>query len=772
MGCTSCVECIKTSILLEKTSEVKNDIECNINFKMTEDCHLENSIQKEISNINIILIDDQNSKDEEISSYLKSYGIKNIIPFLNITDAINKIKEIFFEEIIIIVNGKLSFQFIKNFKENLNEIYTIPKIVIFEKDKNNFIKINKENNLFYYNNIKTNRDEIKDFILNSNYIMNVKEKIRNMKQGNDTGNLVFEYIDSKEKLLLPMMYKSLIELTENDKVEEFNEFLDRNYSQKSEYLKNQLIWIRTISNIPIELLSKYYIRFYTDEDSKFYSVLNKDFRNNKKDNYITFIKVLYEGIKLKSLPICSDKKLYRGSKLSNEEINLIEKYINSKHENLPGAIVFSKTFLSFTKDRTIAENFLNSGSDNNKLSNILFILRNDDKMNYISSTHADIENISLFPNEKEVLFFPFSSFEIRDIKPIKGQKTYEIELLYLGKYLKEILKDKNLFETEENIPNTEFKKEIIKFGLIKSESIQNKKSVKILFENYENYKHIVINKNSVTKINKNSYKEKESEKYIENKGFKTKITKKEKHSSDTKIIKQNKYKQDVQIISNGVGKNINNIKNKNDFFEKFFKKNKKDDLKMDKDSNEEDKSSIDKNNDFEEKIQKFKKEFFDKDSNEEDNSNNIFFDKVSFKDNENELNNNLNNDKLSWDNDFLEENIFNKNKKSSQKSKTQEKNNINNIKISGKLFEKNETKEEKNITNNNLFEENTFKKNIKKGDKTSSIFEEVNKKKEKSINKESVNHNKSEVKLKSINISNKDLNNKDIKNLINNLFNK
>jgi len=79
-----------------------------------------------------------------------------------------------------------------------------------------------------------------------------------MKQGNDDGNLVFEYIDSKEKLLLPIMYKSLIELNENDKVEEFNEFLDRNYSKKSEYIKNQLIWIRTMFNIPIELLSKYY----------------------------------------------------------------------------------------------------------------------------------------------------------------------------------------------------------------------------------------------------------------------------------------------------------------------------------------------------------------------------------------------------------------------------------------------------------------------------------------------------------------------------------
>jgi len=185
--------------------------------------------------------------------------------------------------------------------------------------------------------------------------------------------------------------------------------------------------------------------------------------------------------------------------LSNNEIKRIEKYINSKHQNLPGAIVFSKTFLSFTKDK----NFLNSEGDNSELSNILFILINDDIMDHISSTHADIEHISLFPHEKEVLFFPFSSFEIRAIreKYIKGQKAYEIELLYLGKYLKELLKDKNLFETEGNIPDSEFGEEIIKFGLIKSKSIQNKKSVKILIEKYENYKHIVINKNSFTKIN-------------------------------------------------------------------------------------------------------------------------------------------------------------------------------------------------------------------------------------------------------------------------------
>jgi len=147
-----------------------------------------------------------------------------------------------------------------------------------------------------------------------------------------------------------------------------------------------------------------------------------------------------------------------------------------------------------------------------------------------------------------------------------------------------------------------------------------------------------------------------------------------------------------------------------------------------------------------------------------------FFDKESSKDNENESISKLNNDELSSDNVFFEENIFNKNKNFSKKSKTQDKNYKNNIKMNVNFFEKNETNEEKNISNNNSFEENTYKKTTKKGNKTSSIFEEINKKKEKLINKESIKHNKTEFKFKS-NISNKDLNNKDINNFINNIFN-
>ena len=58
------------------------------------------------------------------------------------------------------------------------------------------------------------------------------------------------------------------------------------------------------------------------------------------------------------------------------------------------------------------------------LSKVLYILEKDDNIDYILSTHSDIEKISFYPNEKEVLFYPFSSFEIKDIKEkiIKGEK--------------------------------------------------------------------------------------------------------------------------------------------------------------------------------------------------------------------------------------------------------------------------------------------------------------------------------------------------------------
>ena len=134
---------------------------------------------------------------------------------------------------------------------------------------------------------------------------------------------------------------------------------------------------------------------------------------------MSYIKVLYEGIKLQSLSIASNNILYGGSRISKKEIKKIKDNLDKRNSDLPNTIVFSKSFLSFTKEKKIAENFLFlTENKNNELSKVLFILENNEDIDYSLSTHADIEKISFYPMEKEVLFFPFSSFEIKEVKQI------------------------------------------------------------------------------------------------------------------------------------------------------------------------------------------------------------------------------------------------------------------------------------------------------------------------------------------------------------------
>ena len=106
---------------------------------------------------------------------------------------------------------------------------------------------------------------------------------------------------------------------------------------------------------------------------------------------------MYEGVKLKALPLVNNNILYRGSKISNDEIITIKNYMQKKIQNLPSSIVFSKVFLSFSKDRSVAEKFINNENINNNLSKVLFILEKNHNLGFNLSTHADIEKISFFP---------------------------------------------------------------------------------------------------------------------------------------------------------------------------------------------------------------------------------------------------------------------------------------------------------------------------------------------------------------------------------------
>ena len=512
----------------------------------------------------IIIWIDPNIHSEENQNYLKelkSNGVIKIQCYDNYLEAIDYIKQIKFEETVIIVNGEIYNNFIKIFKENCIYINLVPKIIIWNKNKKVFMKNNNINTDIYHHfynfEIKSTFDEIKKLLINpinNNIIVKSDENVR----------MTFQYIENKEQLTLPLMYKTLIEICSNDIIENYTNSLFKNY--KDNYHINELLkQIINIKDIPLELLSKYYIRAYTIE-SNFYKDLNKDLQSNNLEKHKPFIKVLYEGIKLKSLPLGSDNILYRGSKISNKELKKIKIYMSKKIEGLPAAIVFSNSFLSFTKEKAIAEGHIKNKNYDNKISNVLYILEKNKDVDYKLATHGDIDELSKYP-EREVLFFPFSCFEIKEIKEVKmnGETRYEIKLLYLTKYLKDIINDQNLKE-EKEIPESKFKNQLINSGLIKNKKIE-KQNIKYLIKQYKKYTKILYNPSfiigeiniNLNDVNKeiriiNSYEEIKRYKPFEYSNYMTK--------NIHYINNENEIKENIEIL-------INNEKIKFSYIYKF-----------------------------------------------------------------------------------------------------------------------------------------------------------------------------------------------------------
>ena len=441
---------------------------------------------------NIIWIDKKIDNYENkgyIEKLEKAKLLKN--KFKNVDEAIEYIKKIKFKEVKIIISGSLYKEFVENFKKNINEMYCSPKIIVFTKSEDTFLEFNQDynddNNKFYtFGGIATSFDEVKNFLEN--------KKEPDKIDAYDEPQLTFERIDSKEKLTLPLFFKALIENTKKENINNFNLKLYNAYKDIQPKVKKLLERIISKPNIPIEILSKFYIRIYTAE-TKFYKEINEKLRKNKKEEYLTFIKTLYEGINLKSLnPYNENKYLYRGSTISNDEVAEIINYLNDKKEGLPGAIVFSRSFFSFTKEERKAKEFYYRTSNvdlkTKNLSRIMYIIDKEKNNEYNLLTHCDIEKLSFSQKEREVLFLPFSCFEIKKIEEIEP-KEYKIELSYLGKYLKEIENDKNLYLDEKILPKSKFKEQLAEFGLITKIETIKPKELKTSFDIYSD----IINDN-------------------------------------------------------------------------------------------------------------------------------------------------------------------------------------------------------------------------------------------------------------------------------------
>ena len=92
---------------------------------------------------------------------------------------------------------------------------------------------------------------------------------------------------------------------------------------------------------------------------------------------------------------------------------------------------------------------------------VLYEIGEGNEIDEKNASNTNVENISKYYSQKEILFFPFSSFEIIQIEEriYKNENFYHIYLSYLGKY-----KEKN--DKTEKIPETEFTKCIMKIEVL------------------------------------------------------------------------------------------------------------------------------------------------------------------------------------------------------------------------------------------------------------------------------------------------------------------
>ena len=417
---------------------------------MSENTIIKNYIEQK-NNIKVIWFDEQIKNEENQNNFkqLKSF-FNNIEQYEELDKGFenfylkNNENKNEFKIILVIVSGRLFGRYIKKLQDNINKIINIPYTFIFTSC--NFKKIllsqvpDTEHILSYdtmimvndgfynpggvYDNFEELLNEMKIIInkIQSNHKINprIKDKI------NYEGVLTFEYLESEEDLLAPALYKEIItneKITKEDYKNFHKHILSFNNKELNYLIKN----LDLFKYIPFEILSKYWSRCYTIE-SDFYKVLNnKLMKSELSFNYKTFIKMLYTGVEINSLNSYKGKYLYRGSSINKEEIEKIINYFNNG--KLSSIVVFSKAFLSFSEDENEAINFCGE-SDDTKIG-ILFILENNN-IN-LHESNANIQNFSVFPEEKEILFFPGTSFIIKQIRNI-DDNYIEIILNNNGKF--------------------------------------------------------------------------------------------------------------------------------------------------------------------------------------------------------------------------------------------------------------------------------------------------------------------------------------------------
>ena len=407
---------------------------------------------------------DLNIKSKENSDYAKilSKLYKNLSLFTNVKDALMYLQTIKFKLTYIIISGSLFLEYIYLFKNIENNISTAPKLIIFTsestKEKLKYVKEIK-NSFYNIGGLAIYFEEVEAF-LNKNIFGKELDFVRPLRRDKiqTGGDFSFQIIENKDDLIGPINLNDLIIKPNRAEFKAFDKYLIDNYGDIMNELISQIFGVDCLDPLRI----KYWLRAYTLE-TKFYKDMNNDLMKEKSKLYLPYIKLLYSGLKSNSIKVNISNDLYRGALISKKELgNLINLTKNRKNYNIPFALIYCKSFMSFSLEKNVALDFMNGKNPNEKTIRVLYILESKSILDKKNVTNADLDGISYFENEKEILLFPFSIYEISNF--VKKNNYYEIYLSYLAKY-KEIFKMKNQTLLYKSIFKSKFVKELQLAGL-------------------------------------------------------------------------------------------------------------------------------------------------------------------------------------------------------------------------------------------------------------------------------------------------------------------
>ena len=384
---------------------------------------------------------DSDINNQENSGYseelLKTYT--NIAFFRRVNDALKFFTKIKFKMISIIVSGSLFPEFIKKLQDLEHKISSVPKIIIFtsESRKSKIQAMSLINDSFYnIGGFALNFEEVKSFlkknIMNKEIQYNPLLKRKKLETG---AEFSFDFLDNQKSNIIGILYLARLFNEPTDKqCKLFDEYLITNYGDK---MKELILQMRDVV-CPISLRIKYWLRAYTLE-TKFYRDMNMDLMKDKIKPYIPYIQLLYAGLKLNNFNYSYTNNLYRGAMIKIEEIKKLSKYMEAKQNSqIPTALIYSKAFMSFSLDINVAMEFMQKNNPPDNLVRVLYILKTEVEnykeqiLIYKNATNADLSDISNYENEREILLFPFSVYEINDVQ--KKENYYIVYLNILGKY--------------------------------------------------------------------------------------------------------------------------------------------------------------------------------------------------------------------------------------------------------------------------------------------------------------------------------------------------